>query len=118
MKNTINTFNDWQRKDIERLKKINNSKFTLNIQHIAVLGFIILCIYFLISCKPTTYIVSSYDKSETTVGYVYLLKKTTFPKFYRELYTSNMCSCMMPGDTIYFTRDNDSLVPNKVRYRK
>ena len=80
--------------------------------------FIILCIYFLISCKPTTYIVSSYDKSETTVGYVYLLKKTTFPKFYRELYTSNMCSCMMPGDTIYFTRDNDSLVPNKVRYRK
>lgn len=118
MKNTINAFNDWQRKDIERLKRINNSKFTLIIQHIVILGFIILCTYFLMSCKTTNYVILSYDRTETSVGYVYLLQRTTFPKFYKDLYTRNTCKCMMPGDTIYFTRDNDSLVPNKVRYRK
>ena len=79
---------------------------------------IFLCVCFLMSCKPINYVILGYDKPDISVGYVYLLQRTTFPKFYKKLYTSNACDCMVPGDTIYFTRENDSLVPNKFHNTK
>jgi hypothetical protein len=69
------------------------------------------------SCKSTTYIVLGYDKPDvydTSSGYVYLLQRTKFPKLTKKLYTTNTCPCIMSGDIIFFTRENDSLVPNKI----
>ncbi|MCK9575602.1 MAG: hypothetical protein WC979_01160 [Candidatus Pacearchaeota archaeon] len=77
--------------------------------------FVLLLSICLYSCHPT-YVILGYEQPDwDSIGYSYLLQHATFPKYYKYLYVKDTCNCMHAGDTVFFTRENDSLVVNKFK---
>jgi hypothetical protein len=81
------------------------------------------------SCTPTKYVLLGYDKPDTYYEFdnykqylnvdtsivVYMLQRTSFPKTIRRIYTHQICKCVSTNDTVFFTREKDTLVIHKYK---
>lgn len=85
--------------------------------------YFVLFLLLFTSCSKTAFVVLGYERPDfysydetapvDTSVYVYLLQRVNTPKFTKRLYVKEPCGCMRINDTIFFTRENDSLVVNK-----
>lgn len=71
----------------------------------------------LFGCIPSVYTVDSYttDMLDSTniVYYTYYFRNIKWPHQISELSTLDTCKCLNTDDTIFFTKENGSVIVNK-----